>query len=535
MDFSDHAGLVSHLPCPSQSHMELVSGFKVPLAPGSFGLTLNELPTPPPDAEINQQYFEDLPCPSRSHMELVSGSEVPLAPGSFGLTLNGLPTPPPDAEISQQYFEGSDVASLEKRRLPSHAIVAVIGVGFVGFQLACAFGKVYEVIAFDIDPRRLLEVHLQLAGKRVRCTSNPSEIAAATHFLISVPTGLYHDKTVDTRHLESAIALVAEHARPGSTVIIESSVAVGMTRQLMHSVMLSKSLKAGMSPERVDPGRTHPTIESIPKIISGLDELMPESLASIQELYQEVFKTLVPVSSPEVAEMTKLYENCQRMVCIAHANEMADACETMGIDAREVSAAAATKPFGYQPYTPGLGVGGHCILVNPYYLLSTSHFPLLEAATQAMATRPSRLGDRTMKRFTEGHPSDLAAKNSPPRVLVVGVAFKRGESVLSNSPGVALIRHLLSEWQVYVEWVDPLVSGQALSFAPKLNDQTDWNVATLKHRFDIIIIALDQVGLDLTILQGLSGVLVERCATETENHANASRSEMDKFGQKLVE
>ncbi|KAJ5698717.1 UDP-glucose dehydrogenase [Penicillium macrosclerotiorum] len=386
------------------------------------------------------------------------------------------------------------------------SVVAVIGVGYVGYQLVTAFAKVYSVIAYDVDQRRLNHLSETDPNPNICYTSNPNDIADATHFLVSVPTRLHHDNTVDTQHLESAISLVAQYARPGSTVIIESSVAVGMTRQLIHEVMRSKGLKAGMSPERVDPGRVNPAFETIPKIISGLDDIVPGSLASIHELYQEIFEHLVVVSSPEVAEMTKLYENCQRMVCIAHANEMADACHAIGINALEVSSAAATKPFGYQPYSPGLGVGGHCIPVNPYYLLTNSEFPLLQAATEKMAARPARMGDRVMRKYLKQSRSPSRADRA--RVLVVGVGFKRGQSVLSNSPALSLMRHLLSEWDAYVAFADPLVSAGAVQFCPRLDDQTQWNKQSLEE-FDVIIVAVDQVGLDMAVLDGLDGVLVE--------------------------
>jgi len=173
------------------------------------------------------------------------------------------------------------------------------------------------------------------------------------------------DRSIDLTYLSAAIQTVASHARPGSTVVIESSVAVGMTRELLRNLMSAKSIKAGMSPERVDPGRSYPPAASIPKIISGLDDITAGSLASIYEVYSQAFDSIITVSSPEVAEMVKLYENCQRMVNIAYANEMADACMQLGIDAYEVCNAAATKPFGFSSYTPGLGVGGPCIPCNP--------------------------------------------------------------------------------------------------------------------------------------------------------------------------
>ncbi|CEJ62378.1 hypothetical protein PMG11_10879 [Penicillium brasilianum] len=424
---------------------------------------------------------------------------------------NGSVTPPQDEKFLKAHTRLSQ-SSVPHVRGPHvlKSVVAVIGVGYVGHELVTAFSQVYPVVAYDVDRRRLDHLKETAAHPNIRYTSNPSDIAEATHFLISVPTRLHHDNTVDTQHLESAISLVAEHARIGSTVIIESSVAVGMTRQLIQDVMRSKGLKAGMSPERVDPGRVIPTFETIPKVISGLDDITPGSLASIHELYQEVFQHLVHVSSPEVAEMTKLYENCQRMVCIAYANEMADACHAIGINALEVSAAAATKPFGYQPYSPGLGVGGHCIPVNPYYLLTNSQFPLLQAAAEKMADRPARMGDRVMRKYLKQSKATNGGDRA--RILVVGVGFKRGQSVLSNSPGLSLIRHLLSEWEAYVAFADPLVSADAVPFVPRLDDTTRWNKKGLEE-FDIVIVAVDQVGLDLAVLDGLEGVMVENFVT----------------------
>ncbi|KAE8371047.1 hypothetical protein BDV26DRAFT_299153 [Aspergillus bertholletiae] len=427
---------------------------------------------------------------------------------SASIERNGLPTPPP--EISSECRPEDNNVTKESLHTPApDPIVAVIGVGYIGLELASIFAGVYNnIIAFDISNQRIEDIRVDLANKNIKATSNPSDIAVATHFLICVPTTLQHG-CIDTTPLTSAIGLLFKYANPGSTVVIESSVAVGMTRQLLKDVIISRGLMAGMSPERVDPGRFSPAFKDIPKIISGLDDIAPGSLQSIQRLYGRVFHDLVPVSCPEVAEMTKLYENCQRMVCIAFANEMADACRSIGISAMEVSKAAATKPFGYQPYFPGLGVGGHCIPVNPYYLLSTSNLPLLRAATEKMTKRPTTLGTRAMKKFYCTQALDTKPRATRARVLVVGVGFKRGQSVLSNSPGLALIQHLRNEWEALVEYADPLVPQEKLPFIPKLDESRRWNVGSLSEEFDVILVAVDQPGLDLTVLRRLDGVLVE--------------------------
>ncbi|KAK4609690.1 UDP-N-acetyl-D-glucosamine 6-dehydrogenase [Fulvia fulva] len=418
-------------------------------------------------------------------------------------------TPPAcDVESQDDYIGNTDINYCTA--FLARPVVAVVGTGYVGLHLVEAFATAYEVIAFDISQRRLDEIEPTLKAISAEGTSDATQLSRASHILISVSTIIDQNQQIDTSCIKSAIKTIDTFARPGTTIIIESSVAVGMTRDLLQPLMDTKGFLCGMSPERVDPGRSYPRYDEIPKIISGLDTA---SLSSIQRLYSEVFSTLVPVSAPEVAEMTKLYENCQRMMNIAFANEMADACKQLSqsltckinagskqlspspinIGPWEVSKAASTKPFGYMPYTPSLGVGGHCIPVNPYYLLSNSSFPLLQACTERMRDRPARIADHLMNRigFSAG---------SRPEVLVVGMGFKRGQSVLSHSPGLALATHLLNSYDVYVEYVDPLVEEQDVPPVPQLRHEVDWNVEYLS-RFDAIVVAVDQPGLDMGVLE----------------------------------
>ncbi|KAF0638851.1 hypothetical protein FPSE5266_00163 [Fusarium pseudograminearum] len=345
-------------------------------------------------------------------------------------------------------------------------VVAVIGVGYVGKHLVSSFSSRYQVIGFDVSATRIKNLKVEYQDNtNVQFSQNPQDLRRATHFLISVPTLLRPDKTIDSSYLREALKTVGEIARSGSTVVIESSVAVGMTRQLLGPLAASRKFFAGMSPERVDPGRVEPPVNSIPKIISGLDDIAPGSLDAISRIYSTIFDTVVPVSKPEVAEMMKLYENCQRMVCIAYANEMADACIPHHIDPYEVCEAASTKPFGYMPYTPSVGVGGHCIPVNPFYLLSNSHFPLLECASLAMQSRPSRLAQRVLKTLRQ------RVVGRTPQVLVVGVGFKAGQSQIDNSPGAELVRTLAVSHEVNVCWVDALVKQEA--FPQAIDDWAD--------------------------------------------------------------
>lgn len=313
-------------------------------------------------------------------------------------------------------------------------------------------------------------------------------------------------------------------------------------------------------------------MKEIPKVLSGLDDVVPGSLNAITRLYSRVFDTIVPVSTPETAEMTKLYENCQRMIAISYANEMADACVGHGIDPYEVCKAAATKPFGYTPFTPGLGVGGHCIPVNPYYLIANSEFPLLKFATETMWQRPEKIGLRALEVLFRDRPQSVDAQpaqarrlsitasaaanaavdfenmflggkptvqqierrvsvssaanrrlsyipmidydtavesgdKSRPRVLVVGVGFKAGQSHLSNSPGLRLLQTLFDSGRVDVMFADALVEQSAIPHIPRLS-MDGWNKETLDG-FDMIIVAFKQTGMDFKVLEQVERARVE--------------------------
>ncbi|KAF4500857.1 Vi polysaccharide biosynthesis vipA tviB [Fusarium agapanthi] len=380
-------------------------------------------------------------------------------------------------------------------------VVAVVGVGYVGEHLVSSFSSKYQVIGFDVSERRIQDLRQEFKlNENVTFSRTQNDLVSATHFLVSVPTLLRPDKSIDSSYLCDALKMVGQVARRGSTIVIESSVAVGMTRELVGPIAKKLGLFAGMSPERVDPGRTDPPVKSIPKIISGLEDILPGSLDAIDRIYSTIFDNVVTVSKPEVAEMMKLYENCQRMVCIAYANEMADACIPHGIDPYEVCSAASTKPFGYMPYAPGVGVGGHCIPVNPYYLLSNSSFPLLEACSSAMSDRPAKLAQRLI--------DSLPTTERRSRVLVIGLGFKPGQSQLDNSPGVALVRKLaVSGAQIDLTWADALVKQEAVPQVPRL-DERHWNKNFLET-FDVIVVAMKQHNMDFSLLAKLDGVRIE--------------------------
>ena len=415
---------------------------------------------------------------------------------------------------------GQKMASLEG------ICVCVIGVGFVGESLLSTFGRVFDCIGFDTSKNRINKLKLEGSfdhlPKNIQLTADATHLARGTHFLIAVPTPVRDDRSVNLDFVVSAIRNVLHHAKKGSSIVIESTVPIGTTREFLGP---SRHLfNCGMSPERIDPGRITPTNDKIPKIVSGLTQ---KALSHISYIYSQVFETIVEVSKPETAEMTKLFENCYRMVNIAYANEMSDACRPHAIDPNEVVKAASTKPFGYQPFWPGLGVGGHCIPVNPYYLFTNNRMPLLEKATNAMQQRPHRMAIRFHQRCTRrlpqsdsgDPPSPLPEPVVPPRILIVGVAFKPGQSEVSGSPAVTFAKELLDIGCERLAFYDPLVDGTKVRGLEKLHKRK-WNRAYLNSEFDGIAVCVQQHGIDFKVLRGLINPFIWRFVSVDNDKRN---------------
>lgn len=215
----------------------------------------------------------------------------------------------PQLQSNSRFLQPTLPAVHRKQVKPEyHSRIAVIGCGFVGEHLIETFGDYYNVTGYDISETRVASLRKQFAEKKmdnITATSDERILAHADAYLISVPTLLKSDNTIDTSYIESALATIEKHAKPGNVIVMESSVGVGMTRQLLGPFQ-ERGIFCGMSPERVDPGRVLPALKDIPKVVSGLT---PESLEKIKTLYCEIFRQLVPVASTEAAEMTKLFES----------------------------------------------------------------------------------------------------------------------------------------------------------------------------------------------------------------------------------
>ena len=344
--------------------------------------------------------------------------------------------------------------------------ICILGLGYVGQHLISDFKNKYQVLGIDINEKRINELRKSL-DEEITLQSDYSNLTKYNVFLISVPT-LIKNGEIDLSFLNNVNERLSLVLKGGDTLVIESSVYVGATREIFGHYR-NRGVFVGFSPERVDPGRFEPKIEDIPKIISGIDS---ESLEKVQLIYSCVFNNIVPVSSTECAEMCKLYENCFRMVNIAYVNEIADMCNNMGINSQEMIKASSTKPFGFMPFYPGIGIGGGCIPCNPYYLFKNGDLPVLQLATQLMADRPEKKAYEIISKYP--------SKN----YLICGIGFKKGESLLTNSPSLQLYYQLLYLFK-HVLVFDPFVQNQTTF---KIDFITTLDAKYLKSNNYVVII-----------------------------------------------
>lgn len=369
--------------------------------------------------------------------------------------------------------------------------VCVVGCGFVGEHLLTCHSKTFDVYGYDVSQARVdtLTEHYK-DNPNVHVSTDESVLENAGMYCISVPTLLKADNTIDDAYLKSAIATVTKYAQPGSCVVMESSVSVGMTRALLTDLRATGVLICH-SPERVNPGMISPAVHEIPKLVSGYDNV---SLERIKKYYSKSFDTIVPVSSMETSEMAKLYENCFRMINIAYVNEISDAATKHGIDPAEMLRACATKPFGYAPlFTPGLGVGGTCIFQNCHYLDVNNQLPLLMHAAKVTDERPATKAEEFVKKYPDSN-----------NILVIGAGFKPGQSVTCASPALKYSKALDSLGK-NVRVLDPLVKNfeglQHISI-------DEFTVENVMKKFDKVVIGMRQTDIDYNVLSQLPSAMV---------------------------
>ncbi len=422
-----------------------------------------------------------------------------------------MPSKPAAAEPSAPDL----AAAIESRS----ASVGIVGLGYVGLPLADAFLRAgFRVLGFDVDAAKVESLaagrsyirHVPsetvagwLAGGRFDATADMARLAEPDAILICVPTPLNDSRDPDLAYVEGTAAAIAAALRPGQLVVLESTTYPTTTRDVLLPILRKSGLEPGRdfflaySPEREDPGNAHYSAAGIPKVVGGLDA---ESLRLAVALYSRAVVKVVPVSSPEVAEACKILENTYRAVNIALVNELKILYDRMGIDVWEVIEAAKTKPFGFQAFYPGPGLGGHCIPIDPFYLTWL-------ARKQGLSTRFIELAgevNRRMPEYVIDRLAEFLNESAKPlngsRILILGMAYKKDVDDPRESPSFELLELLLAKRAV-VSYHDP--------FIPALPRMRHYDLPAMRSvplsaetlaAQDCVLIATDHTGVDYDLV-----------------------------------
>lgn len=395
--------------------------------------------------------------------------------------------------------------------------VGIIGLGYVGLPMALTAVKAgFKVIGFDIDQQRVAELsrgecaikHIDtialseaVAKKRFRATSDYDELVTPDAILIAVPTPLNRHREPDLSFVETSTREIARHLRRGQLVVLESTTWPGTTAEVMKPILEARGLVCGVdfflaySPEREDPGNTQFGTATIPKVI-GADD--PNSLFVANMLYKALVATTVPVSSAATAEAVKLTENIFRAVNIALVNELKIIYERMGIDVWEVIEAAKTKPFGYMPFYPGPGLGGHCIPIDPFYLTWKARqydivTRFIELAGEINTAMPHYVVDRLATALDRRYGRGLNGA----RILVIGLAYKKNIADPRESPALKLIE-LIERRGAKADYHDPFIATIPVTRAyPELAGRKSQSIAAnAVAGYDAVLIATDHDAID---------------------------------------
>ncbi|NRP22264.1 UDP-N-acetyl-D-glucosamine 6-dehydrogenase [Ensifer adhaerens] len=410
------------------------------------------------------------------------------------------------------------------------AHVGVIGLGYVGLPLAIAAARAgFSVTGFDIDPAKIttLDAHKsyiaavpdtvlaeQATAGRFRSTTDFTRLGGCDVIVICVPTPLTKHRDPDLSFVEKTARAIAATLRTGQLVVLESTTYPGTTDGVVRTILEETGLKSGVdffvgfSPEREDPGNPVYETTSIPKVVAG-DGPLAASL--MEAFYGAVVKMVVPVSSNATAEAVKLTENIFRSVNIALVNELKIVYEAMGIDVWEVIEAAKTKPFGYMPFYPGPGLGGHCIPIDPFYLTWKSReYELPTRFIELAGEINSAMPRHVVSRLAEALDRHLGKALSRSTVLVIGLAYKKNVPDIRESPSLKLIE-LIEERGGRCEYHDPYVAEipSTREYSALKGRRSVVLDEQSIRRFDAVLVATDHDQVDYAALAGASPLIVD--------------------------
>jgi len=410
------------------------------------------------------------------------------------------------------------------------ARAGIIGLGYVGLPLAMAIARSgFPVTGFDIDPKKIVALDARksyidaVTDEALSAEITAGRFGATTEFaglkqcdviVICVPTPLTKHRDPDLSYVEATSRAIAEHLRPGQLVVLESTTYPGTTDDVVKVILEKTGLKSGtdffigFSPEREDPGNQHYNTATIPKVVAGDG---PDALELMTDFYGAAVKTVVPVSSNATAEAVKLTENIFRSVNIALVNELKTVYAAMGIDVWEVIDAAKTKPFGYMPFYPGPGLGGHCIPIDPFYLTWKSReYELPTRFIELAGEINSAMPRYVVGKLAEALDIRAGKALSRSKVLVLGLAYKKNVADIRESPSLRLIE-IIEERGGKADYSDPFVSEvpptreyQAL----KGRKSVEISAATLAN-YDAVLIGTDHDAVDYAALSKHAPLIVD--------------------------
>jgi UDP-N-acetyl-D-glucosamine dehydrogenase len=398
------------------------------------------------------------------------------------------------------------------------AVVGIMGLGYVGLPLMreyCHGGL--KVVGFDVDPEKVKTLnagksyiqHIPssmikelVSSKQFRATTDMKELRKVDAIIICVPTPLTKTRDPDMKYIISTAEAISPNLQKGQLVILESTTYPGTTREVVKPILERSGLKAAkdfylaFSPEREDPGRKDFSTATIPKVV-GADDPVSRDLAC--KLYGSAIKTIVPVSSTDVAESAKLLENIYRCINIAMVNELKMLFDRMGIDVWEVINAAKTKPFGFQAFYPGPGLGGHCIPIDPFYLTwKAREFEMatrfIELAGEINTGMPHYVVTRTMESLSERGKAMKGAK-----ILVLGLAYKKNVDDLRESPSIILVE-LFRKYGAKVDYNDPHIPKTPKQREHDLKMTSKTLSPKMLASYDAVVIATDHTAYDYNMI-----------------------------------
>jgi UDP-N-acetyl-D-glucosamine dehydrogenase len=405
------------------------------------------------------------------------------------------------------------------------AVLGVVGLGYVGLPLSIRFAECgFAVSGFDIDQKKVSRVNsgdsymssvnsesLIRVKDKILATTDFSLVGKADVIIMCLPTPLTAQREPDLSHITTTLEVLAPFLRQGQALVLESTTWPGTTEQIIAKFVEKLGFRIGndffiiYSPEREDPGNESYSTQQIPKVVSGVTK---ECLQIAEALYGTVVIQTVPVSSTKAAEMTKLLENIYRAVNIGLANEMKIISHAMGLDIHEIIAAAATKPFGFVPYYPGPGLGGHCIPIDPFYLSwKAREFGLntkfIELAGEVNGNMPAWVVGKITNSLNE---HNKAVKSSS--ILVLGLSYKKNVNDARESPSVEIIK-LLDNLGAEVAYSDPFIPSFPKMAQYDFDLENQSLTADLLMKFDCVVLATDHDQFDYDLIISHSKILID--------------------------